>query len=72
MDTFLKLLGSAVAGLFLIVFVALLLGFPVMWLWNWLMPVIFGLVQINIWKAIGLNLLCELLLRSFASTKSNK
>jgi len=72
MDTFLKLLGAAVAGLFLTVFVALLVGFPIMWLWNWLIPAIFGLVQINIWKAIGLNLLCGLLLRSSMSTKSNK
>lgn len=72
METFLKLVGAAVISLLFIAFIAILVGFPVMWLWNWLMPAIFGLVQINIWKAIGLNLLCGLLIRSSINTKSSK
>jgi hypothetical protein len=41
--------------------VALLLGAPVMLLWNWLMPSIFGLPVITFWQALGLNLLSSIL-----------
>jgi hypothetical protein len=43
---------------------ALALGFPVMWLWNWLMPAIFGLPVISFWQAVGLLVLSHLLLKS--------
>ena len=38
-------------------------GFIVMLLWNWLMPVIFGLTTITIWQSFGLILLSSFLLR---------
>jgi len=44
---------------------ALLLGFVVMWLWNWLMPDIFGLPQLTFWKAWGLVVLAHILFKSF-------
>ena len=47
-----------------------LLGFPLMILWNWLMPVIFGLPEIGFWQAIGLNLLSVILIKP--SIKINK
>jgi predicted cobalt transporter CbtA len=34
-----------------------LLGFITMWLWNWLMPEIFGLTTIDYWQTWGLLLL---------------
>lgn len=46
--------------LFLVVMGALLGGL-VMWLWNWLMPVIFGLPTLTFWQAVGLVVLCRLL-----------
>ena len=46
--------------LFLIVMVSLL-GALVMWLWNWLMPMIFGLPTLTFWQAVGLLVLCRLL-----------
>lgn len=39
------------------------LGFIVMLLWNWLMPVIFELTTITIWQSFGLILLSSFLLR---------
>lgn len=60
MEKLLLILG----GLVLIIGMALLLAFPVMWLWNWLMPVIFGLVKISFWQALGLNLLSSFLMKS--------
>jgi hypothetical protein len=40
-------------------------GYLVMWLWNWLIPAIFGLHAINYWKALGLLVLCKILFGGF-------
>jgi len=42
----------------------LVFTFPVMLLWNWLMPLIFHLPKINFWQALGLNLLFGFLFRN--------
>ena len=39
--------------------------FVVMWLWNWLMPVIFGLHAISFWQALGLLVLSKILFGGF-------
>jgi hypothetical protein len=43
---------------------AFLFGAVVMWLWNWLMPVLFHLTVITYWQAIGLAILARLLFGS--------
>lgn len=60
MEILIKFLGVIA----LIVIIAILLSFPIMWLWNWLMPVIFGLTKITVWQAFGLYLLCRFLFKS--------
>lgn len=50
--------------------VALLFGFVVMWLWNWLMPDIFGLKRISYWQAWGLVVLSWILFKNFDSSDS--
>jgi hypothetical protein len=60
MENLIIILGS----ISLVILIAILLAFPVMWLWNWLMPVIFGLIRITVWQALGLNMLCGFLLKS--------
>ena len=60
MENLLLILGSLV----FIAILAVLMTFPTMWLWNWIMPAIFGLIKINIWKALGINLLCMILFKS--------
>lgn len=42
-------------------------GFVVMFLWNWLMPSIFGLRLIGFWQALGLVVLSKILFGSFHS-----
>lgn len=58
---------EAVAGcLFVLVMyaaLALLLSLPVMWLWNWLMPMLFKLPTLTWIEALGLNLLCGFLFK---------
>jgi membrane protein required for beta-lactamase induction len=53
---------AAVIGMIAIAIV--LLGYPLMLLWNWLMPIIFGLPEITFWQAIGLNFLSTILFKS--------
>jgi hypothetical protein len=60
-----------VLGLILLGFVVgLLIMFPLMWLWNWLMPTLFHLPTITIWQAWGLSVLSSLLFKSSVTTKS--
>lgn len=49
-----------------------LLIFVVMWLWNWLMPDIFGLKTINFWKAAGLMALSFILFKNIGSGNSSR
>jgi len=62
-ETFAALIG-------LIAIVIVILGYPLMLLWNWLMPVIFGLPEITFWQAIGLNLLSTILFKSTTTIKN--
>jgi len=50
--------------------IVLLLTLPTMWLWNWLMPVIFGLPEIGFWQAFGLLILSNIFFKN-SSSKSN-
>jgi hypothetical protein len=47
---------------------ALLAALPVMLLWNWLFPELFGLQVINFWQALGLLVLCGALFKSSSSS----
>jgi hypothetical protein len=60
MDIVIKFIGF----LGLIVVFAIILSIPTMILWNWLMPTIFGLIEIDIWQALGLNILFSILFKS--------
>ena len=55
----------------LLAIVIVLLGYPVMLLWNWLIPEIFGLSEITFWQAIGLNILCTILFRPNINIKKD-
>ena len=55
----------------LLAIVIVLLGYPVMLLWNWLIPEIFGLSKITFWQAIGLNVLCTILFRPNINIKKD-
>jgi phosphoglycerol transferase MdoB-like AlkP superfamily enzyme len=48
---------------------AILLAFPTMWLWNWLMPNIFGVMKIDLYQAIGINFLTHILFKSNITIK---
>ena len=48
---------------------AIILAFPTMWLWNWLMPDIFGVTQIALYQAMGINFLANILFKSNVTIK---
>ena len=56
-------LEAILAFIGLVAIVIVLLGYPLMLLWNWLMPELFGLPLITFWQAIGLNILSTILFR---------
>lgn len=50
--------------------VSLLWSVPVMLLWNWLMPALFGFKVVTWLQALGLSLLCGLLFNPGSSSNS--
>ncbi len=60
-------IGFGVVGVGFVAF----FGWIVMLLWNWLMPDLFGLKQVNYWKAWGLLALCTVLFKGFGTGSSN-
>ena len=52
-----------------LVIITLILGLPVMWLWNWIIPELFYLDTITFWQAVGLNLLSSILFKSYNTKK---
>jgi len=69
-DTILYTIGMISVVVVMIIVVACLLAFPVKWLWNWIMPILFNLKEITAWQALGLILLCGLLFKTNSSYKS--
>lgn len=51
---------KAVLTLLMAIPLSLLINFPVMWLWNWLMPTIFHLPSLTFWQMYGLTILVSL------------
>lgn len=51
------------------VVVSVIIAVPVMLLWNWLMPALFGVVEITFLQAWGLYILCSVLLKQPTSSK---
>ncbi len=57
-------------GIAVLLLVAALLALPVMLLWNWLMPDIFGLTTVTFWQALGLSMLAGCLTKGSSSSSS--
>jgi hypothetical protein len=57
-----------IGGVIIMAGLALLFGFIVMWLWNWLMPEIFGLPEISYWQGWGLVVLAHILFKSMGGS----
>jgi hypothetical protein len=60
-----RIIGVAFIGVCLAVLFALLFGWLVMLLWNWLMPSLFGIKEITYWQAFGITILAKILFSGF-------
>ena len=69
METFIKILGASLLLIGVLFIVALVIGLPIMLLWNWLMPVIFGLPTLTFWQAVGSAILANLLFKANINLK---
>jgi hypothetical protein len=66
-----KVFDVLFAGLIILFVMAALVSLPVMLLWDWLMPTIFGLKEITWFQAWGLLFLCGLLFKSDITVKKD-
>lgn len=60
-----QIAGWIIGGIALAVIFAFIFGYFVMLLWNWIMPVLFGLPEIDYWIAFGIILLARLIFGNF-------
>jgi hypothetical protein len=67
-----EVIGIIIFGAIFIVGLAILFGFVLMWLWNWLMPEIFDLPELSYWQAVGIFILSKLLIGGFGSDSGSK
>ena len=67
-----RIIGMVFVGLIFAICFAIVFGFVVKWLWNWLLPDIFGLKEITYWQAFGIVILAKLLFGAFGSHHSDK
>jgi hypothetical protein len=68
-----KVITIVLGSIVLIILLGALLAFPVMWLWNGVLPNLFHTSvtkEIDFWNAWGLLILCGLLFKSTVSSSS--
>ena len=67
-----KIIEIILLGLGIFLLSAIIMAFPTMWLWNYIMPDLFGLIKINLYQAIAINFLSNILFKANVSTNNNK
>ncbi len=67
-----EIVALVILGIIGITGLAILFGFVILWLWNWLMPELFGLPTITYWQGVGLFILFKILLGGCSSSGSSK
>jgi hypothetical protein len=60
------IIGWVIIGLGFVGLFALVFGVVVEWVWNMLMPAVFGLSEITFWQAFGIVILAKLLFGGFS------
>lgn len=63
-----QIIGTIVTAVAFLIGLSLLMAVPTMLLWDWLMPELFGLKEVTLFQAWGLNFLCGMLFKSHSSS----
>lgn len=71
-STIITIAITAVVVVFALGLFSLIAGIPLYFLWNWLMPDLFGVKIITFWQAVGIVFLCNTLFKSASSTSEKK
>ncbi|MBN1339172.1 MAG: hypothetical protein JXA03_07605 [Bacteroidales bacterium] len=64
--------GWVIGGIVLATIFAFIFGYFVMLLWNWIMPELFGLPEIDYWLAFGIIILARLIFGGFGGHSHHK
>jgi hypothetical protein len=72
MEKLAQVIGAMVLSVLIVVLASLLLSFPTMWAWNYVMPHTFHLPEINIWGAFALNYLSGTFFKSSLKCDKDK
>jgi len=64
-------IGAIVGFVLLVVVVAVVMAFPVMWCWNYVMPDLFGLAELDFWHSLVLAMLSGMLFKSSSSSSND-
>ncbi|MBQ3414817.1 MAG: hypothetical protein IJH39_05625 [Clostridia bacterium] len=72
MEKFLTGLVTFIGILVIAFLIDLLLAWPFMLLWNWLMPMIFGLTTLTFWQSFGLMLLASFLFKNSGTSNTSR
>lgn len=70
MKAFFAVIGIALLAVVLVLVMAALLAYPIMLLWNGLLPELFGFKVITFWQAMGLCVLIHLLFPGSSGSSS--
>ena len=60
-------IAAFITAIAFLVGLSLIMALPTMLLWDWLMPELFGLKEVTLFQAWGLNFLCGMLFKSHTS-----
>jgi hypothetical protein len=63
-----QVIAAFVLAVATLVAISLIMALPTMWLWDWLMPELFGLKEITLFQAWGVNFLSGMLFKNHTST----
>jgi hypothetical protein len=65
-----EIIGKVVGFILIVLVIAIITALPIMWFWNDLMPDLFNLKTIGLWKAFEMGLLSSILFKSSSSSKN--
>jgi len=63
---------AVIMGLFTMVIISFISAIPVLFLWNWLMPLIFGITKLTFIQTWGITFLTGILFRMSSVVKPEK
>ncbi len=65
-------ISVGVTAIFIVAIVSIVAAIPTFFLWNWLMPAIFGITKVTFWQAWGINFLAGILFKSSSVKQSSQ